>query len=161
MSISLSDLKAESIGKLKTFRRLFEADVNALSTEQLAASHGGVSRTGFDLIYEITGFQSKLASIIAGSDAQLEPPQGWIRAPKEFCTKEVAASELAKSFDALIGSVEGYQGDFFNDKFASPLGEMSVYGWAGFAGIHAMYHSGQLNYIQTINGDDQFHWPMG
>jgi len=161
MSVSLSDIRNDTITKLKTLRRLFEADVAALSTEQLAATHGGASRSGFDLVYEIAGFQTEVAAILLGQNGKLEPPQGWVRAPKEFCTKEAASAQLAKSFDALIGAVENYQGDFFNDKFPSPLGDLSVNDWAGFVGSHAMYHSGQLNYIQTINGDDQFHWQMG
>jgi hypothetical protein len=39
-----------------------------------------------------------------------------------------------------------------------PNGETSAYDLVSLAFTHAVYHDGQLNYAQSISGDDEMHW---
>jgi hypothetical protein len=81
-----------------------------------------------------------------------------VRAPKESYEKDAALTALLSSADGFIGELRGYRGDAVADVFPSPVGPFTPLGMANLAVWHTMYHSGQLNYIQTVLGDEQFHW---
>lgn len=139
-------------------RQLFAADINSMTPELLSTTHGGESRCGFDFLYELVGFFGTFGDLLKTGPSDIEGPRGWIRAPKEFHDKVAATAALNKAADEFVEVFSDYQGDFINDVFHSPVGPFTPLAMANLAVWHMMYHSGQLNYIQTIHGDAGFHW---
>ena len=161
MSETPFDPRNESITRLSSVRDFFQKDLNALTADQLGTTQGGCSRCAYDLAYEITGFLGVLSTLLETGKSEFNPPQGWVRAPQDFHNKEKAVEAVSNAFDHLIEALKGYKGDFLEDKFPFIFGDMNPLTIANFAVSHVMYHSGQLNYIQTIHGDDEFHWMKG
>ncbi len=146
------------IQRISFARQLFGADVQAMSPELLSATHGGETRCGYDFMYELVGFFDSFGKLLAQGPTSIEGPSGWVRAPKEFHDKESAIRALDAKADSFVGILQNYSGDFIADEFPSPVGPFTPLGMANLAVWHMMYHSGQLNYIQTIHGDAGFHW---
>lgn len=44
------------------------------------------------------------------------------------------------------------------DKVTTEHGETDVFERLRFIGLHTWYHSGQLNYMQTLLGASAWHW---
>lgn len=156
------DPRKDVLERLAFARQLFGADVQSMSTDDLAATGGGQSRSGFDFIFEMVGFYETFAGLLQNGPSDIEGPQGgWVRAPKEFCDKDSAVTAMNASADKFAKVIEDYPGELVSDVFPSPVGPFTPLGMANLAVWHTMYHSGQLNYIQTIRGDVDFHWIPG
>lgn len=153
--------KADIAGRLEMGRDLLLKDIAAMPDSMLSASPGGKARTGFDLIFELAVVNSMVAGTIRGDSSELTPPDGWITAPADFCTKGQAVEALSGSVDELLQALDGLPDAGLSADVDSPLGKMPVGRVLGIMAGHMMYHSGQLNYIQTLNGDDAFHWMEG
>lgn len=156
------DPRRDVLERLAFARQLFGADVQSMSSDDLAANCGGQSRCGYDFIFEMVGFYETFAGLLQTGPSDIEGPQGgWVRAPKEFCEKNSAVMAINAAADKFAQTIENYSGDFVSDVFPSPVGPFTPLGMANLAVWHTMYHSGQLNYIQTIRGDIDFHWIPG
>lgn len=162
MSNQSFDPRTDVLERLAFAQQLFRADIRSMSTADLATTCGGQSRCGYDFIFEMVGFYETLAGLLNNGPSDIEGPQGgWVQAPKEFCDLAPAVAKLNAAADGFTEAIRSYQGDFVKDVFPSPVGPFTPLGMANLAIWHTMYHSGQLNYIQTINGDVDFHWIPG
>lgn len=157
-NLNLFDPKREVLERLNFANSLFSADVTAMPSELLASTSGGVSRCGYDFLFELTGFYDSFADLLVQGPNDIEGPSGWVRAPQEFYDKDSAVAGLHVAIAKFVSALESYRGDFLADQFPSPVGVFTPIGIANLAVWHTMYHSGQLNYIQTIHGDEGFHW---
>lgn len=159
MSEQVFDPRAEVLERFGFARHLFTADIHSMTEEDLGATCGGQSRCGYDFMFELIGFYETFSKLLVAGPQEIEGPQGgWVRAPKEFCHKESAMASLAAAEDKFVSVVKDYSGNFVADIFPSPVGPFTPLGICNLAVWHTMYHSGQLNYIQTIKGDVDFHW---
>lgn len=153
------DPKTEVISRIQFAQQLFSADVKSMSHSELAANCGGQSRCGYDFIYELCGFFATFGKLLSDAPGDIEGPNGeWVRAPKEFQDKGSSLESLNNAANDFITTLQCYKGRFTSDVFESPVGPFTPLGMANLAVWHMMYHSGQLNYIQTVNGDTAFHW---
>ncbi|MBL8048019.1 MAG: hypothetical protein JNJ45_05000 [Chthonomonas sp.] len=156
------DPRKDVVERLAFARQLFGADIHAMSSDDLAATCGGQSRCGYDFIFEMVGFFDTFGGLLKNGPSDIEGPQGgWVRAPKEFCDKASAVAAMNASADNFTEAILAYTGDFVADVFPSPVGPFTPLGMANLAVWHTMYHSGQLNYIQTVRGDVAFNWIPG
>ncbi|HAY14075.1 MAG TPA: hypothetical protein PLB31_08750 [Fimbriimonadaceae bacterium] len=159
MNQTAFDPRTEVLERLGFTRHLFGADIKAMSHEDLSANCGGASRCGYDFLYELVGFFSLFAGLLTSGPSAIDGPQGeWVRAPQEFMDKDSAMKSLNEAADHFSAAIQNYKGDLFNDVFPSPVGPFTPLSMANLAVSHLMYHSGQLNYIQTVRGDVAFHW---
>jgi len=133
-------------------------DLAALTEEQLAFRQGK-SRSAYDFTYEVALVNRAMARRIAGEEAALEF-DGWVVAPPEMCAKEPCARELRESCEAVIAAVEARGRDGALAELTTPRGPSSPYEVASFLALHTMYHDAQLNYIQSLQGDDEMHWSV-
>lgn len=153
------DPRSDVLERLSFAHNLFSADLRSMDEDSLRSNCGGQSRCGFDFIFEMIGFYETFGGLLANGPSDIEGPGGgWVRAPEEFCVKDSAMSALDAAVDRFRSVIEGYSGDFLKDVFPSPVGPFTPIGMANLAVWHTMYHSGQLNYIQTVRGDVDFHW---
>lgn len=154
----VTDTKTIAINMLKGSYTLLSKDLEALPEEAFCQSFGPACRTVADLIYEVNMVNDHVGLTIRGEE--LFPwPDGWIKAPAEFASKETVISTFKKSMDKFIATIEG----FSEDEMVAPIQtgdgeETNRFERCRFVALHNWYHSGQLNFIQTLRGDAVFHW---
>lgn len=151
------DLKSYALGRLKDSQSSFANDLFALEEADLLVSPLGSARPPVDFIYEVVFINRRLAARIRGE--ALEPfarGEGWMVAPAEFRAKDVMVAEFHASMDEITTSLEAADIETkvtFPDGSQQTVGEVAL-----FATIHVTYHDGQLNYLQSMKGDDAVHW---
>ncbi len=57
-----------------------------------------------------------------------------------------------------MATVEGMSSEELNATILTEEGETTRFERCRFMTLHVWYHSGQLNFIQTLLGDDAWHW---
>ncbi|MDQ2985182.1 MAG: DinB family protein [Armatimonadota bacterium] len=135
-------------------------DLEAMPEEVLAKSPGGVARTPLDYSYEIGLINRRIAARLRGEDpgAWPGPTEGWMVVSAEFANKAAMVDLVRSSFEEIDKAWDAFDEDELATVIPLPNGETSAIDLASLASRHAMYHDGQLNYAQSISGDDVVHW---
>lgn len=154
----MSDLKAFISEKLDMVSFLFTRDMEALSHDQLNHSAAGCARTGYDLAFEIVSTNGLFAKIVRGEAIEPISFDGWIISPDDFKDKDSAIEAVRASFADMKASLLGCSDEDLNATIDTPIGSKSRADIAFMSVYHGGYHSGQLNYIQTLHGDGAMHW---
>jgi hypothetical protein len=158
MSTTTTSPSEEVLTRIEGAAALFNTDVTHMTDEMLASSPGGKARCGFDLIYEVALINRLVAGYAAQDGTVFSPPEGWVVAPDAFRQKTVALDNFNESVSAACSAIRALPAERLDEIVDSPLGKVPLSRLAGILPMHIMYHSGQLNYIQTMHGDDNFHW---
>jgi hypothetical protein len=58
----------------------------------------------------------------------------------------------------VLSTLEGLSEEQFLELQATDQGEKTRLQQCQFMSMHIWYHSGQLNFIQTLLGDSDWHW---
>ena len=136
---------------------IFLKDLQALPEEAFTKSFGPATRTVADIVYEVNMVNDDIASVMQGQKAS-DWPEGWVKAPADFNTKDIVIAAFSASSANALAVASG----FSNEELEAPLqtedGETTRGDRCRFMTIHLWYHSGQLNFIQTLLGDDAWHW---
>ncbi len=151
-------LKADIVHRIQMGKGLVQADLNAMTEEMLCSCPGGKARCAYDLVFEMSMLNRAVANNLRGESGGLPSPEGWVRAPREYHVKSSAIKDLGDSTDELLSAFESVPEEKLAQEIDTPIGKMTIGRLMTIMGAHLMYHSGQLNYIQTIHGDDAFHW---
>lgn len=150
--------KTEIIENLKGSFSLLEKDLNALPEEHISKSLGGKARTVADIIFEVIAVNDHIGATIRDEDPEPWSFEGWVTAPSDFQAKEVVISGLLASRDRFISGVENMSEETLAGSVQTEHGETTRASRCRFVALHNWYHSGQLNYIQTLMGDDAWNW---
>lgn len=150
--------KEEIAGRIQMGAHLMGIDLKSMSDEMLSHQPGGKARCGFDLIYEVALVNRMVSDLLGGGAADVAMPNGWTQAPPDYRSKEQAQSDLASSVQEMLATFSALPEERLLEEMDTPLGRMTVARLMNIMASHLMYHSGQLNYIQTLQGDDAFHW---
>lgn len=154
----MSVLKAHIVGALEEAKRCYLKDFAALSHDVLAKSPGGAARSGYDFTYEVCVVNDRFAKIVAGENPGEWPFEGWVTCPAEKQNKDVLAAELTAATDRFIAAIDAASEESLLAPTES-MGQPSSNSKLAFRmAVHMMYHTGQLNYLQSMNGDDNMHW---
>lgn len=151
-------LKQHLRDEIASNSKLFLDDLAAMPEDLLSNCPGGVARTPFDLTYEVAMVNRRITKRLKGEDPGAWSPMPWITAPEDYRTKEGAISDLQNSVDELLAAFDGYPEENLETKIPTGSGETTALAMANLAGVHAIYHDAQLNYLQTLVGDPEMHW---
>lgn len=151
------EAKPIAIQALKSAFRVFEQDLNALPESAFNQQFGGKARTVADIVFEVNLVNDDIARNMRG-EPMCEWPEGWITAPEDCRTKDVVISSFQRSSAAVLAQAEAYSEEDLLQKVTTEHGETDRFERCRFMAMHTWYHSGQLNYIQTLIGDDGWHW---
>ncbi len=143
---------------LKNAFKLFLQDLQALPEDACDKSFGKATRTVADIVYEVNLVNDHVGMVIRGEKPFDWPEDGWIKAPEDFRTKEAVVGGFEKSSAKILETVSAYSDEELAAKFKTEDGETTRDERCRFMTLHLWYHSGQLNYIQTLLGDDAWHW---
>jgi hypothetical protein len=152
------DAKTISVGMLKSSYYLLSKDLEALPEEAFSQSFGPACRTVADLIYEVNMVNDHVGLTIREEEL-FAWPEGWITAPPDFQTKEAVTAAFKQSMEKFIETAEGFSEEHLLAPYQDEDGkETNRFERCRFVALHNWYHSGQLNFIQTLRGDAAFHW---
>jgi hypothetical protein len=151
----------EHLGKgIREAGTTFVADLEAMSAEVLDKSPGGVARTPYDYSYEIAIINKRLAARLRGDDPgpwQFADVK-WVTCDSEFKDKAKIVELVKSSFNEIADAWDAFDETMLTEKIQLPKGETTALELGAMAFSHAVYHDGQLNYAQSISGDDEMHW---
>lgn len=148
---------------LKNFTSAHEIlvkDINALPEEAMTKNWGGKSRTVADIIYEIVQVNAHLGATIRGDDPGPWPFEmgTWITAPADGQSKEAIVASLTAINEKLIADIERFSEEEMAADVTTEHSTAPRVDRYRFLAMHMMYHSGQLNFMQAMLGDDGWHW---
>ena len=88
-----------------------------------------------------------------------EADRGFRENEARFATRESVLGALHEQSDALVAFLDGLDPDRLGEAVASPFGmgpapmELAI----TFPALHTRWHHAQLDYLQTIYGDHEWH----
>jgi len=100
----------------------------------------------------------RISKRLRGEDPGTFPQDGWIKAPAEFCSKEVAIREFRESADDVMAQFDREPEGEIERVIPLPKGETSPLDLITLAYNHWNYHDAQINYVQALSGDEKVHW---
>ncbi len=151
------DIKASALGTLKGAFSIFEKDLNALPPEVFTRCFGGKSRTVADIVHEVNMVNDDIGRNMRG-EPMIDWPEGWITAPENLQSKPEVIEAFRASTARILELVDGYTADDLEAKVTTEHGETTRFERCRFMVLHVWYHSGQLNFMQTLLGDDGWNW---
>jgi uncharacterized damage-inducible protein DinB len=151
------ELKTHARKELADALGAFEQDLQALPEEAFAHAFGGKSRKVCDIVHEIVLVNDKICQLLRGETVD-SWPDSWVVAPEELRGKEASMAAFQAGRDRALATVDGLSEDQMLEPMPSQNGETNRFRRCQFMILHIWYHSGQLNFIQTLLGDDGWHW---
>ena len=133
-------------------------DILALSDENVIRTFGGCTRSVADIVTEIISVNDRFLVRLQGGEPQAFNYEGWMKAPPTMQTQAAVSEGLSHSIGKLIAYAEGASPEDLEIVQETPMGHQSKYEILLIAASHILYHDGQINYIQTLLGDTDFHW---
>lgn len=150
-------------GQARMYGNMFKVDLKHIPESEYASSKGGKAKSVQAIVAEVIGFNKMAAGILQGKGAGTMPSEEESAAfAKAFNTTAACQSALEESCEELAKAIEATSDEDLTKTQLAPWGmEMTYVDWASIATTHILYHDGQLNFIQSLNGDDQIHWMEG
>ncbi len=151
------DVKPIALNSLKWTCKCFLQDLQALPEEAFDKKFSPQARTVADIVHEVNLVNDHIGLTIRGEELW-DWPDGWIYAPENQRTKESVIAAYEKSSQHILDTVEGFSEEQMMEPIMSDGKETNRFERCRFMSWHLGYHSGQLNFIQTLFGDDAWHW---
>lgn len=150
--MTLQDYVAEQTERVATALADFAATTapDRLSWE-LSAEGGGQTRTILDQISECVGVNFRFAALLRGEPAPEASPA--------LQTVAGAQKQLTASAEALAAAIRGLSDDALETLIQMPRGPLLTRNLMLAPYRNMAYHAGQINFIQMLAGDTEFHAP--
>jgi hypothetical protein len=152
------DTKETTLKRLRRVFSFFLTDLENLPEDVFSRSLGGKARTVADIVQEINLTNDYLRLSLLGEPV-FDWPKGWVFAPEEVRTKEAVIHSFKTSSEQVIQAVEQMSLEALEETIQTEHEEATRAEHCRSMIVHLWYHSGQLNFIQTLLGDDELHWP--
>jgi hypothetical protein len=152
------DLKESAHNKLSNAYKNLLQDLEALPEEAFTRSFGENVRTVADFIYEVNLVNDHICMILRGEKPFDWPEADYITAPADFNTKGTVIDAVEKNRDIVLSTIGGFTPEQMEEPFEVEGTITTRFDRCIFMTLHLWYHSGQLNYIQTLIGDTAWHW---
>ncbi|MEI7577676.1 MAG: DinB family protein [Armatimonadota bacterium] len=150
--------KAETIESVRGSFTILEKDLIAMPEDLFTKSFQGKSRSVADIIFEINAVNDHIGATIRGETPAPWPYEGFVTAPPDFQAKEVVIASLLASRDRFMATIDALSEEDLLGTVQTERGPTTSSARCRFVANHNWYHSGQLNFIQTLSGDDGWNW---
>ena len=146
--------------QFQTSVKFFKSDLMALSDEQITSSPMGKARPVCDFAYEVICINDRVRSRMLGEDPGPWPFQdSWAVCPDQLQSREALIEALDASAAKVIQTFEKIGEKKALEEIDAPGGRTTPLQQMMFMSMHTMYHDGQMNYLQALQGDDKVYWP--
>lgn len=137
---------------------IFSQDLEAIPADAYTQRFGPVTRTVADIVHEVN-LVNDLAAIEMREEAPFPWPEGeWVIAPEELNSKEAVISAFETSRQKCLETAGLFSTEQMDERIVTADGDTTRAERCRFMTLHLWYHSGQLNFIQTLLGDTGWHW---
>lgn len=136
---------------------VFTKDLEALPESAFTQKFSDKARTVADIVHEVNLVNQDILKSIHGQPMS-EWPEGWITAPAGFDSKRLVIDTFAEVAAEAVALAEASTEADMELPVESEFGPTNRAERFRFMTLHLWYHSGQLNYVQTLLGDDAWHW---
>ena len=160
--MSTTTQQLDAVAELASFARssadFYGKDLLALPASAYGQPYREGARTIQEVTAEVCGFNFYMTSALKG-EAPANPSKEERQAfAATLDTPEKGAAAVKASTEALADSMLANR-DAFSEMIPAPWGaEISKFGMALIAINHIMYHDAQINYLQSLHGDQEMHW---
>jgi hypothetical protein len=139
---------------------MFVKDIKAIPEDKLNVPPGAGGRSPLHIAAECAVVNQRVAGYLRGEEIPRPSPEEREALLCSFDTREKVLAFLEEGTQTLLKTLEELDentlGDSDEEFFKGmPMNRFSV---AQLPAMHMMYHDGQVNYIQTLCGDDKMHW---
>lgn len=146
------DLLAFLRENLRGVAQNWEKDLLAHRPEEFCVAPAGGGRSVADFAYETIYVNRRLIARVKGEP--VPPMNGFPSCPDELRSGEAMAKAMTESVEEFLAAADDPE-----RIIVRPDGtELTVFELGDFMNVHMMYHLGQLNYVQTLYGDQKIHW---
>lgn len=153
------DAKAELANWTRRLTGMFAADLKAIAESSYTICPGGKCRTVAEFTSEVVGFNFMVSNLLKGQPAPMPSDEERAAFASKFTTTDFCVQSIKDSGEALASAIEAATEESMAEPVTMPWGEtMSKWAMANLTANHILYHDGQLNYIQSLNGDAEMHW---
>jgi hypothetical protein len=143
---------------LRSACRNFLKDLEAMPEDAFEKNFGGATRTVADIVYEVNLVNDHIGMQMRGEEPFEWKDEGWIKAPADFRGKETVINAFKTSSEKILAAADALSAAEMDAPIQGKDGETSQGARCRFMTLHVWYHSGQVNFIQTLLGDDAWHW---
>ncbi len=154
----MASFKESLIELIESAGKDYVKDLENLTDKQLKAPMGGAARKGADFSYEVAVVNKRVAARLRGDDPGPWPFESWAVAPPDCISQVSLAQAAAESTAEVIAALRQIDEAELLAPLTIGTSETTRFKLASMVLIHLSYHDGQLNYIQSLNGDAEIHW---
>jgi hypothetical protein len=147
-------------GWLAALQDMYGKDVRAIPEDKWNATFGGCTRSACELTADAVQLLDWAAEALRGNVIAVTPSPDRLDGMKSECaTRDAATARLGKSCGQFVAALSDASDEALNAMVTPPWQMPTpLYMIAQIAVSHVWYHDGQLNYIQSLLGDDKVHW---
>lgn len=152
-------IKQSLVADLRRNTQQYIRDLKQLGPDLVSQSPGGKARTPLHFSAEV-GYYNKLAAdqIRTGEMPATGGPEQREALFSSMKALDDVISHVEAGTEALIAAVESKSDEELTAVIETFFGPMPICDYVMVISAHIQYHDGQLNYIQALNGDDEFHF---
>lgn len=146
--------------QFQTAIKFFKSDILALSEEQFLHSPMGKARPVCDFAYEVVVINERVRARMVGEDPGPWPfADTWALCPPELRSQKAMVEALEAGAAKVVNTFEKLGEKRAMEEVRAPGGVTTPLQQMMFLSMHTMYHDGQINYLQSMQGDDKMNWP--
>jgi uncharacterized damage-inducible protein DinB len=151
------DIKETTLKSLHRSFSFFLKDLENLPEDVFSRSLGGKARTVADIVHEVNLTNDALRLSLLGAPV-FDWPKGWVLAPEAVRAKDIVIQSFRTSSEQVIQTVAQMSLEDLEATIQTDYEEATRAEHCRSMMVHLWYHSGQLNFIQTLLGDEASHW---
>jgi len=134
-------------------------DIDASTDEMCACTQEGKCRSILAMTSEVIGFNHLIAGLLRGETMSFPTSEERDAFAASISSKELAKAGLEASTGAVVAAIEAIEPGDWMTKIMAPWGmEVTKAHLCSWSALHMMYHDGQINLLQILNGDNVVHW---
>jgi hypothetical protein len=134
-------------------------DLEASSDEISSCTQDGKCRSMLAMAAELSMFNNLIASVLRGEGGSFPTPEERDALAAQLVTKAEVIGAMQESVGAVVSAIESIEENDWMTKITAPWGmEVTKAHLASWSALHMMYHDGQINLVQILNGDHEVHW---
>ncbi len=160
-TIGAMSLKTHVAGQVRTWGYLLDKDLQHVPGAMATDSPGGKTRSPRSVAIETAVFNDLLLALAKGESVDMEGFFAAKTSSYEASCPDTDAVRAAVSASAanLASWIDAASEDDMLKEVTAPWGmTMTLADLLLHASAHMAYHSGQVNFVQLLNGDDAMHW---
>lgn len=150
----------ESLGHWSTYMMSnYVSDIPAIPEDKWTASLGGCARPASEMTAEVVSILDWTTDALNGVARTTDEKQLIAEYQARCSTRDGAQAELSRCVPAFVEALKSASDEKLGSMVTAPWGsELPLMMMAHVASSHLWYHDGQLNYMQCLLGDGDYHW---